>query len=137
MKRLLVLAILITVVAVGPTSTLAATTAEVVKQKNEAAYKEYIKGGNFLAGEGKYKAAADSYRQALSLKPNSAEGYSLYGSALAEVGNYKEAEAALKKSVALKPNYAEGYYHLGNFLKSIGKQSEAEAAFRKAKQYRR
>jgi tetratricopeptide (TPR) repeat protein len=136
MKRLLVLAILIMVVAAGPTATLAGT-AEVVKQKSEAAYREYIKAGNFLAGEGKYAQAAKSYRQALSLKPDSAEGYSLLGSALAEAGTYREAEEALKKAVALKPNYAEGYYHLGNFYKSIGKQGEAEAAFRKAKQYRR
>lgn len=136
MKRLLVLAVLITVVAAGPTFTLA-QSAGVVKEKSEAAYREYIKGGNFLAGEGRYKEAADSYRQALSLKPDSAEGYSLLGSALAQAGNYREAEEALRKAVALKPDYAEGYYHLGNFLKSIGKQSEAEAAFRKAKQCRR
>ena len=136
MKRLLLLAILIMAVAVGPISALAGT-AEVVKQKSEAAYREYIKAGNFLAGEGQYAAAADSYRKALSLKPNAAEGYSLLGSALAEAGNYREAEEALRKAVTLKPDYAEGYYHLGNFLKAQGKQSEAEEAFRKAKQYRR
>jgi tetratricopeptide (TPR) repeat protein len=135
MKRLLLLGVLIMAVAAGPALALAGT-AEVVKQKSEAAYQEYIKGGNYLAGEAKYAAAADSYRQALSLKPNSAEAYSVLGSALAEAGNYREAEKALRKSVALKPNYAEGYYHLGNFLKSQGKQSEAEEAFRKAKQYR-
>ncbi|GEM_PF-5394602 len=136
MKRLLVLAILIMVVATGPATALA-QTAGIIKEKSEAAYREYIKGGNFLAGEGRYAEAADSYRQALSLKPDSAEGYSLLGSALAQAGNYREAEEALRKAVTLNPNYAEGYYHLGNFLKSIGKQSEAEAAFRKAKQIRR
>lgn len=136
MKRLLMLAILIMVVAAGPASALA-QTAEIVKEKSEAAYREYIKGGNFLAGEGQFAAAAESYRKALSLKPDSAEGYSLLGSALAEAGKLREAEEALRKAVELKPDYAEGYYHLGNFLKNIGKQSEAEAAFRKAKQYRR
>jgi tetratricopeptide (TPR) repeat protein len=136
MKRLLGLAILIMAVAAGPTLILA-DTAKVVKEKTEAAYREYIKGGNFLAGEAQYAAAAESYRQALSLKPDSAEAHSLLGSALAEAGNYQEAEEALRKAVALKPDYAEGYYHLGNFLKSVGKQSEAEEAFRKAKQYRR
>ena len=136
MKRLLLFSILIAAVAVGPTPLLAGT-AEVVKEKTEAAYREYIKAGNLLAGESRYTAAADSYRKAISLKPNSAEGHSLLGSALAEAGNYREAEEALRKAVALKPDYAEGYYHLGNFLKSQGKQSEAEEAFRKAKQYRR
>jgi tetratricopeptide (TPR) repeat protein len=134
MKRLWCLAILILALAAGPAL---GGTADVVKQKSEAAYREYIKGGNFLAGEGQYAAAAESYRKALSLKPDSAEGHSLLGSALAEAGNYSEAEQALRKAVELKPDYAEGYYHLGNLLKSIGKQSEAQEAFRKAKQYRR
>ena len=136
MKRLWLLAILIMAVAEGSTLALAGT-AEIVKEKSEAAYREYIKAGNLLAGEAQYAQAAESYRKALSLKPDAAEGYSLLGSALAEAGNYREAEEALRKAVALKPNYAEGYYHLGNFLKAQGKTSEAEEAFRKAKQYRR
>ncbi|MEJ2069442.1 MAG: tetratricopeptide repeat protein [Syntrophobacterales bacterium] len=135
MKRLLLLAILIMAVVVGPTLALAGT-AEVVKEKSEAAFRDYVKAGNLLAGEAHYTQAAEYYRKALSLKPKSAEAYSLLGSALAEAGNSREAEQALRKSVALKPDFAEGYYHLGNFLKSQGKQSEAEEAFRKAEQYR-
>ena len=136
MKRLWLLAILIMAVAAGPTLAQAGT-AEVVRQKSRAAYEEYIKAGNLLAGEAQYAQAAESYRKAISLEPREAEAYSLLGSALAEAGNYREAEEALRKAVALKPNFAEGYYHLGNFLKSQGKTSEAEEAFRKAKQYRR
>ena len=50
MKRLLLLAILIMAVAAGPSPALAGT-AEIVKEKSEAAYREYIKAGNLLAGE--------------------------------------------------------------------------------------
>jgi len=136
MRRLLMSAFLIMAVAVGPSAVLAGTE-DVVKQKSAEAAKEYVKGGNLLAGEGKYDAAVKSYRQAIQMDPNNAEAYSLMGSALAQAGKYREAEEALRKAVALKPNFAEGYFHLGNFLKSQGKESEAQEAFSKARQYSR
>jgi tetratricopeptide (TPR) repeat protein len=136
MKRVL-MAILIMAVAVGPSAVIAATTADIVKQKSLEAAKDYLTSGNMLAGEGKFDAAVKSYRQAISMNPNFAEAYSLMGSALAEAGNYKEAEQALRKAISLKPNFAEGYYHLGIFLKSQGRKSEADEAFRKAQQYAR
>jgi tetratricopeptide (TPR) repeat protein len=136
MRRLLILAILIMAVAVGPSLALAGT-AEIVKQKSEGAARDYMTSGNLLAGEGKFDAAVKSYRQALQMNPNLAEAYSLMGSALAESGKYKEAEEALRKAISLKPTFAEGYYHLGIFLKSQGRESEAAEAFRKAQQYAR
>jgi tetratricopeptide (TPR) repeat protein len=136
MRRLLILAILIMAVAVGPSLAIAGT-ADIVKQKSMEAARDYLTSGNMLAGEGKFEAAVKSYKQAIQMNPNMAEAYSLMGSALAEAGKYKEAEEALRKAVALKPNFSEGYYHLGIFLKSQGRQSEAEDAFRKAQQYAR
>ncbi len=137
MRRLLILAILITAVVVGSSPVLAASTADIVKQKSLEAAKDYMTSGNMLAGEGKYAAAVKSYQQAIAMDPNLAEAYTLMGSALAEDGKYKEAEAALRKAISLKPNFAEGYYHLGLFLKSQNRQSEADDAFRKAQQYAR
>jgi tetratricopeptide (TPR) repeat protein len=134
MRRLVVLFIIILAVAVGSIPVLAGS-ADVVKQKTEAAFREYLKSGNFLAGEGKYAAAAESYRRALGVNPQSAEAYSLLGSALDQAGKTREAEEALRKAVSLKPDFAEGYFHLGNFLKSQKRTSEAEEAFRKARQY--
>jgi Flp pilus assembly protein TadD len=110
---------------------------QVVKEKSEVAFREYLKSGNYLAGEAKYQAAVEAYRKALSINPNSHEAYSLLGAALAQLGDNREAEAALRKAVTLKPDYAEGYYHLGHFLKSLNRQAEAEEAFRKARQYQR
>ncbi len=136
MGRLMMPALLVLAVMMNPLPGLTQTS-DIVKQKSEAAYKEYIKSGNFLAAEAKYDAAVESYRKALSLKPDAAEAYSLMGSALAMAGKDREAEEALRKAVALKPDYAEGYFHLGTFLKSKGKDREAEEAFRKAKQYQR
>jgi protein O-GlcNAc transferase len=136
MRRLLISAILVMLVALGSSPVLAGT-AEIVKQKSEGAAKDYMTSGNLLAGEGKFDAAIKSYRQALQLNPNMPEVYSLMGSALAEAGKPREAEEALRKAVSLKPNFAEGYYHLGIFLKSQGREGEAAEAFRKAKQYQR
>jgi protein O-GlcNAc transferase len=136
MRRLLISAILVMLVALGSSPVLAGT-AEIVKQKSEGAAKDYMTSGNLLAGEGKFDAAIKSYRQALQLNPNMPEVYSLMGSALAEAGKPREAEEALRKAVSLKPNFSEGYYHLGIFLKSQGREGEAAEAFRKAKQYQR
>lgn len=136
MMRMLMLVLLMVAVMAGPAPVLSGT-ADVVKQKTKAAAQQYMKSGNILAGEGKYKAAVKSYRQAISMDPTSAEAYSLLGSALDQSGNLREAEDALRKAVSLKPDFAEGYYHLGVFLKAHGKKQEAEEAFRKAKQYRR
>lgn len=136
MRHVLLLTILMVAVAMGPIP-IQAGSADVVKQKTEAAFKEYMKGGNYLAGEGRFADAAKSYRQAISLKPKSAEAYSLLGSALEQAGKFREAEGALRKAISFKPNFAEGYYHLGNFLKAQHRESEAEEAFRKAKQYQR
>lgn len=136
MMHWLIVAVLVMAVAGGP-APVQSQVSDVVKQKTIAASQEYIKSGNLLAGEAKYEAAAQSYRKAISLDPNSAEAYSLMGSALAQAGKLREAEEALRKAVSLKSDFAEGYYHLGNFLKSQNREAEAEEAFRKAKQYRR
>jgi len=136
MKHWLIMAVLLAAVATAPAPVFS-QIADVVREKTIAASKEYIKSGNLLAGEGRYDAAAQSYRKAISLDPKSAEAYSLMGSALAQAGKLREAEEALRKAVSLKPDYAEGYFHLGNFLKSQNREAEAQEAFKKAKQYRR
>jgi tetratricopeptide (TPR) repeat protein len=108
-----------------------------VKAASERAAKDYLNHGLMLAGEGRDEAAAQSFRKAISLRPDWAEAHSLLGSALSRAGNYKEAEEALRKAVALKPDYAEGWYFMGQFLKERGKDKEAEEAFQKAKQLAR
>jgi Flp pilus assembly protein TadD len=115
----------------------AQSTQEKVKAASERAAKDYLTHGLMLAGEGREEAAANSFRKAVSLKPDWAEARSLLGSALARAGNYKEAEEELRKAVQLKPDYAEGWYFLGQFLKERGKDKEAEEALQKAKQLAR
>ena len=136
MRRMLKLVAVMLAIVLSPIAALA-QSADIVKQKSEAAYREYVKAGSFLAGENRYAEAVESYRKAISIKPDGAEAYSLMGSALAMAGRDREAEEALRKAVSLQPTFAEGYFHLGHFLKSKGRNQEAEEAFRKAKQYQR
>jgi Flp pilus assembly protein TadD len=136
MKRWLVVVLVTMCLAVGGgAQVFAQTSAEKVKAANMRAAQDYLKSGFLLAGEGRDKEAADSFRAAVGLRPDWAEAHSLYGSALARVGNYTEAEAELRKAVALKPDYAEGWNFLGEFLKARGKDREAQEAFRKAQQF--
>uniref|UniRef100_A0A7V4G9M0 Tetratricopeptide repeat protein n=1 Tax=Desulfobacca acetoxidans TaxID=60893 RepID=A0A7V4G9M0_9BACT len=132
-----VVAVLLTLALTAGAGLAQPSASQVVKEKSEVAFREYLKSGNYLAGEAKYQDAVAAYRKALSINPDSHEAYSLLGAALAQLGDNREAEAALRKAVALKPDYAEGYYHLGHFLKSLNRHAEAEEAFRKAKQYQR
>ncbi len=103
MNQWLWVALFLLMAAVGPAAGQS-QVGDVVRQKTMAASKEYIKSGNLLAAEGRYDAAAESYRKAISLDPGSAEAYSLMGSALAQAGKLREAEEALRKAVALKPD---------------------------------
>jgi protein O-GlcNAc transferase len=136
MKRWLVVVLVTMCLALGAGSQVFAQTAnEKVKAANMRAAQDYLKSGFILAGEGRDKEAADSFRAAVGLRPDWAEAHSLYGSTLARIGNYAEAEAELRKAVALKPDYAEGWNFLGEFLKSRGKNQEAQEAFRKAQQF--
>jgi tetratricopeptide (TPR) repeat protein len=106
-----------------------------VKEASMRAAQDYLKHGLILAGEGRYDAAAGSFRKALAINPQWPEALSLLGSALAKTGNDREAEEMLRKAVSLKPDYAEGWYHLGEFLEERGKKQEAQEALRKARQF--
>jgi tetratricopeptide (TPR) repeat protein len=116
---------------------LAQGAVDKVKEANIRAAKDYLKHGLMLADEGRDDKAAESFRKAVSLRPDWAEARSLLGSSLARAGKYAEAEEQLRKAVSLDPNYAEGWYFLGLFLKDRGKTAEAEECFRKAKQLAR
>ena len=137
--RLLVMAVILSVGLVlgGAVQFSWAGVQEKVKEASDRAAKDYLTHGLMLAGEGRDEDAAQSFRKAISLKPDWAEAHSLLGSALGRAGSLKEAEEELRKAVTLKPDYAEGWNYLGQFLKERGKEQEAQEAFRKAQQLAR
>jgi Flp pilus assembly protein TadD len=123
--------------ALGGSQVWASTASEKEKAFTEKAAQDYLKSGLILAGEGRDAEAVQSFRQAVSAKPDWAEAHSLLGSALARDGKYAEAEAELRKAIQLKPDYAEGWYYLGQFYQDRAKEKEAQEAFRKAQQLAR
>ena len=84
------------------------------------------------AGLDQLDAAIDSYKQALSLKPDYAEAYNNIGVALQEQGKLDVAIEAYNKALAIKPDYAEAYNNMGSALKEQGKLEEAMEAYNKA-----
>ena len=80
----------------------------------------------------KLDEAEASYRQALSLKSDSAEVHYNLGITLNEQGKLNEAEASLRQALSLKPDYAEAHSNLGNALGQQGKLDQAEASYRQA-----
>ena len=72
------------------------------------------------AGLMQFRAAIDSYKQALKIKPNYADTYYNLGNALYDKGDLEEAIESYNEAVSIKPDYAEAYNNLGNVLTDKG-----------------
>lgn len=59
------------------------------------------------------EAAADSYRRALALEPDSAGSHNNLGTALRKQGMLTDAVAAFGVALTLKPDYAAAHTNLG------------------------
>ncbi|MDA8689342.1 tetratricopeptide repeat protein, partial [Rhodobacteraceae bacterium] len=80
--------------------------------------------------------AIEVYKQAVLLKPNSADAYNYLGVALKDQGKLDEAIASFNKALSLKPDYAEAYNNMGNVLKKQGKLEETISSYNKALSFR-
>jgi predicted O-linked N-acetylglucosamine transferase (SPINDLY family) len=87
-----------------------------------------IKGADFDQLEQKL----NDTNKALSIRPDSAEGYSNMGVTLQKQGKLEEAIEAYNKAIALKPDYANAYNNMGTALQEQGKLEEAIEAYNKA-----
>ncbi|MCH8959042.1 MAG: sulfotransferase, partial [Proteobacteria bacterium] len=81
---------------------------------------------------GRLEEAVGEYRNALTLRPDSAEVYSNLGAALGALGRAQEAVDSLQKAMEIKPDRAEMHSNLGMALRSLGKLQEAENNYRRA-----
>jgi protein O-GlcNAc transferase len=85
-----------------------------------------------LQSQGRYDEAADCFREARLLGPESAEVANNLGNALCAQGELDPAIACYRDAIGLRPDYAEAHYNLGNLLRQQGALPEAIAAFRRA-----
>lgn len=72
------------------------------------------------ADRGWLDEAANYFRKAIDLDPESGHAWDNLASVLAEKGAFREAMAAWLKSIELEPEVAAGHYNLANFLATRG-----------------
>lgn len=92
----------------------------------------YINNGNMLKENGKLDDAVDSYRQALTIKPDYAEAYSDLGNVFKEQGKLDKAIASYRQALSIKPDYAKVYINLGVVFQEGGLLDEAADNYRRA-----
>ncbi|WP_109476802.1 tetratricopeptide repeat protein [Paraburkholderia sp. C35] len=92
--------------------------------------------GNVLLGRKLPGEAIDSYRHAVTLRPDYAEAHNNLGNALREAGDANASMLSCAQAIELRPGYAEAYNNLGNALKDLGDLDNAVLAYRKAVTFR-
>lgn len=75
------------------------------------------------------KASEATFREAVALDPDSADGFYSLGSLLHEMSRPTEAVAMLRRAIELNPGDAEAHFNLGSAYYPLAKWSEMEAAF--------
>ena len=84
--------------------------------------------GLAVQAEGKTDEATAAFRSAVSLTPDSADGYFNLARSLTDGGAHAEAQDALHSCLALNPTDAEAYYDLGLSMLTQGDPSKADEA---------
>jgi len=88
--------------------------------------------GNALLAQGHPAAAADAYRQATALQPDSATLHVNLGYALMEAGEMQGAQAALERASALAADNFDAPFLLGQMAMDQGRWSQAVEPLRRA-----
>ena len=88
--------------------------------------------GHALKGLGRAASALASYREAVRLKPDYAEGHFHIGDLLREAGAFDQAVAAYQAALALQPKNADAHNNLGISLQAMGQLEAAAEAYGRA-----
>ena len=87
---------------------------------------------NILKEKGRYEEAIEHFKEAIRIKPSSAEVYNNLAGALGKAGRAEEEIECYRKALALKGDFVVGHYNLAAALSRQGKRDEAVAEYRKA-----
>lgn len=88
-----------------------------------------FRAGLAHARAGEYKAAAQSFREAVECNPGHAQAQNNLGSSLAALGLHEEAAEAFQRAIDIDPNYAQPNFNLGASLQVLGDSDRAFACF--------
>lgn len=91
----------------------------------EARFLELLRQGDSLVQQ-EVAAAIEAYRQALQLKPDSAEAYQHLAQALSQQGNLEEAAVCYRKAIELTANALP---EAGSVLSEVSKQGQIKKSY--------
>ena len=88
--------------------------------------------GACYAGLGQLDIAVQSYKKALSIKPDYAKAHYNLGSVLQELDKLHDSAKSYENAIALEPENAQAHNNLAIVLRELDQLEEAEASCRKA-----
>ena len=88
--------------------------------------------GACYAGLGQLNIAVQSYKKALSIKPDYAKAHYNLGGALQELDKLHDSAKSYKNAIVFEPENAQAYNNLAIVLRELNQLEEAEASCRKA-----
>ena len=88
--------------------------------------------GACYAGLGQLDIAVQSYKKALSIKPDYAKAHYNLGGALQELDKLHDSAESYKNAIVFEPENAQAYNNLAIVLRELNQLEEAEASCRKA-----
>ena len=101
-------------------------------RRNPGAWLAHNNLGKVLLQENRPAEAAEQFRLATSLQPDSPEAHANLGNALGALGSPEDARHEYEAALAIDPRFAGARYNLGLWYLKAGQPDEAAAAFRAA-----
>ncbi|MDE0467703.1 MAG: hypothetical protein OYL97_11645 [Candidatus Poribacteria bacterium] len=91
---------------------------------NDIAAAAFFARGGLKINLGRHEEAISDAKEAIRLKPNYAEAYTLAGVSKGALDRHEEAISDLNEAIRLKPNYAEAYFIRGLSKRALDRHEE-------------
>jgi len=106
------------------------TIALIARNSRTTASAALLRAGNLYMSTGRFEKAANSFRSASGLNPNSAEAQNNLGEALGELKQYQAALRAFQQAVNLDSSFVRARYNMGVTYDRLGQTKYAEFVYR-------
>jgi tetratricopeptide (TPR) repeat protein len=116
----------------GRTNRARAQSSEMTEAQRALAETVSTRLGVVLQLQGKFDVAIACFRDALSLRPESATAHFNLGLALMEQGKLDEARECYRRAIACQADFVAAHCNLGNVFRDQDKQDEALACYQAA-----
>ncbi len=110
-------------------------SADPPKPNIEKKAQAFIQQAETAWGQNNFEDAAQAYRQALKVKPDSADAHYGLGLCLARLERYPEAVKSFEQALRHKPGWSRAYKDLGVTYLKMKRWPDAEKAFKSAAQH--